>query len=207
MSTRRPPSSALLLLVLLAACGGSDASPPVPPAAVAAPLEPTPGPPTATTARARPGDELCTALGRIVDSEPEGFLGLRASRAEPQQWNGRIVPSGFADCWIEDGLTAGARYVCSGTAIDATPDPVVPSYLGLLGAVEACLAQPIWYPLTWQRVTDRRTPRGGQQSVWQVPDSAAAPAVALALDRHPERQLWFVRLTVGPVARTAAPQS
>ena len=192
---RRPSSCASLLLLLLAACGGGPDTPPpptpplattatAPPAtATAAPPEPAPAAlPTATTARARPGDELCTALGPIVDSEPEGFLGLRASRAEPQRWNGAIVPAGFADCWIEDGLGAGARYVCTGGAVDATPDPVVPSYLGLLGAVEACLAQPIWYPMTWRRDADRPAPQGGRQAIWQVDGSTPAPSIVLALD-------------------------
>lgn len=200
MRRRRLASGGLLLALLAAACGGRDHPPP--PAPATASPEPAPAPTPLQPAAAAPAaDPLCAALGRIVDSEPEGFLTLRASPADAQQWNGALIPAGFDDCWIEDGATAGARYACSsggGGVAQDSPDPLVPVYLDLLVKIDACLVQLTWYPLSWQRAPDRLAAEGGQDAVWRAAGSGPAPAVTLSLVQHPERSLWFVRLGVGP---------
>jgi hypothetical protein len=206
MRPGRPPSALTPLLLALAGCAGSEpAQAPTPSVAVAPRPAPVPAEPVRADAAppAVAGDPLCDALGRIVDAEPEGFLTLRVSPADDRRWNGRLVPAGFSDCWIEDGLTAGARYACSGATFGAdTPDAVVPSYLALVGAVDACLGQPTWYPMAWRREPERAAARGGHQASWRA--GSVGPSIGLALDQHPERQLWFVRLTVGPAAPQAA---
>lgn len=195
------PRGAVLLLPLAlaaAACGGGTdpprrASPP------AAPPAPAPTPAADRPAGPRVlGGPLCAALGRIVDAEPEGFVTLRVPPADDRRWHGRLVPAGFGDCWIEDdGLTAGARYVCSGAAVgDAGPDPVASSYLGLAAVIDACLALPTWYPMAWRRAAAAPVEPGLPRAVWRV--ASGGPAIGLAVARHPERELWFVRLTVGP---------
>lgn len=162
---------------------------------MAAAPPPIPAPPPAP-----PGEGLCGALARIVDAEPEGFLALRAAPAAERQWDGALVPPGFGDCWVEDD-SAGVRYACSdGFAADG-PDPLVPTYLGLLGEIDACLGRPVWYPLVWQRAPDRLTVEGGAEAAWHAAGAGSAgPTVSLALARHPEGALWFVRLAVGPPA-------
>ena len=147
-----------------------------------------------------PGDPLCGGLARIVDAEPEGFLGLRASPAGTRQWNGSLVPAGFSDCWIEDGASVGAAYACSGRVLGTDgPDAPAASYLLLAAALDACFALPIWYPLAWERALDRPTQSGGREAMWQV--AGPGPRVSLALDQHPDRPIWFVRLRVAPATQ------
>lgn len=203
MGARRRAGGTILLL-LVAACAGDD--PPPAPSTVRAPEPPSPPPEVAAAAPEPapvPSDPLCAALGRIVDAEPQGFLALRASPAAARQWNGSLIPAGFGDCWIEDGPIAGASYACSGEAIAAgSPDALASSYLGLAAAIDACLVLPIWYPMSWQREPDRSTPAGGRAATWRA--AGSGPVVTLALDEHPERPLWYVRLVVGPTSTPLA---
>lgn len=148
----------------------------------------------------RPRSPLCGALGRIVDAEPEGFLAVRGSQSSGPQWNGTVVPEGLSDCWIEDLEAGGARYVCSGPFAEGVPDALVPSYLQLAGAVESCLGQPIWYPLSWRRDAQAVLGDGGHEILWRDAGDRRAPVIALRLTPHPERTLWFVRLAVEPAA-------
>jgi hypothetical protein len=180
-------------LLLVAGCG----SPREPPAAVS--VAPTPAIREVTTPGPSEGDPLCTALGRIVDAEPEGFLLLRGTPASERQWNGTTVPEGFRDCWIEDRPTGASGYACSGTFAEGSPDSLAADYLRLAATVESCLQQPTWYPLSWHREAQASLPDGGHEIVWRDAGDPQAPVIVLHLAPHPERTLWFVRLAVEPV--------
>jgi hypothetical protein len=189
------------MLLLAAGCGDDGPTSEPPSASAAAPaVAALPDADLASPPPAAPDSSLCDALGRIVDAEPEGFLGLRASRSDGPQANGSIAPAGLSDCWIEDLAGGGARYVCSGPFADAAPDALVPTYLQLAAAVEDCLDQPIWYPLSWRRDAQAALGDGGHEIVWRDAGDRQAPVITLRLVPHPERTLWFVRLAVEPAA-------
>lgn len=190
MARRRLRSGVALLLVT--GCG----SPSEPPAAPSVALTSTTR--EVTTPAPAGSDPLCTALGRIVDAEPEGFLVLRGTPSNAHQWNGMTVPEGFGDCWIEDRPTGASGYACSGTFAEGSPDGLAADYLRLAAAVESCLQQPTWYPLSWRREAQASLPNGGHRIVWRDPGRNPAPMVILGLEPHPGRTLWFVRLGVEP---------
>lgn len=191
-STARRRLVSGVALLLAAGCG----SPSEPPAAVSVASTSAIG--EVTTPRPPEGDPLCTVLGRIVDAEPEGFLLLRGTPSGANQWNGTTVPEGFRDCWIEDRPTGALGYACSGTFAEGSPDSLAAEYLRLAAAVESCLQQPTWYPLSWHREAQASLPDGGHRIIWRDTGRGPTPTVVLGLEPHPGRTLWFVRLAVEP---------
>lgn len=177
--------------LVLAACSEKPSPAPVP--TVAAAPEPLP----AILPTLDPPDP-CDALGRIVDAEPEGFLVLRGRPEGDGRWAGTAIPAGFADCWIEDLAAAGPHYLCRADRFAETPEALAADHLALLSALDSCLARPIWFPLAWQRESDLTGPDAGRRTAWRT--EAAGPVVALALEPHPDRPLWWNLLVVGPRA-------
>lgn len=179
--------------LLLAACGGPGRveSPPA--------RAPAPGP-VDRAARAAPAAStasFCQALTRIIDAEPQGFAGLRAGRAGERSWAGSLVPPGLQDCRVEGRGNPVASYVCRGSAIlGGSPDLLQSSYRQTSAAIDACLAQAVWYPREWRRGDEVILGAGERQTFWTDIMTRPRPAVALKIEEDIGTRGYFVRLAV-----------
>jgi hypothetical protein len=186
---------AVLAVLILAGCGGGE-SPRTPPVRQAA-LLPRTSEPVEDPAERR--ERFCRTLARIIDAEPTGFAALRAPQAGGQGWDGVVVPPGLDACRVDGNAGAGPSYVCHGQAVagDAA-DLLEGSYRDLAGEIDACLAEPIWYPHNWQRGQDFAFAAGERQTVWRDNSSAASSSVALKVEEDLARRLFHLRLAVAP---------
>lgn len=194
----RPSRAAALIgLLLLAACGGGRREAPAVPAQQAALPRPPVAEPPMDPAERR--SRFCRDLASIVDAGPVAFASLRAGAAGERAWEGAVVPPGLAGCRVEGDYHPGASYVCHGGAIaGGSPDLLLDSYRSLAADIDACLLQPIWYPLDWRRGDEFTFAGGERQIVWR--DGATNPnaAVALKIEEDLAQKLWYLRLAVGP---------
>jgi hypothetical protein len=186
---------AALAVLALAGCGGGQRPEATVPQQAA--LQPrAPEPVEDPVARREP---FCSMLARIIDAEPTGFAGLRTAAAGGEGWDGAVVPPGLDSCRVEGEAGPGARYVCHGQAIaGGGADLLVGSYGELADAIDACLAQPIWYPHNWQRGQEFAFAAGERQTVWRDDSSGASSSVALKIEEDLARKLFYLRLAVAP---------
>ena len=75
-----------------------------------------------STADATPTPEFCGALARILGGGSDGFSTLRASAQAFDQWQGLVVPPGFATCSIVGTRREASQYICIGPSIAGRRD-------------------------------------------------------------------------------------
>ena len=177
------PVGWLLWLALgawLPACAGK-APPPEPP-------EPPP-PPVARVAPAPvepriPQAAFCDALTELIETERDGFAGLRGQAIGSESWAAQRTLPGTEQCVIEGDAWPRARYECAGAPVRADRSDRAASQFALLGEqIDACLGKPSWHPRTWHKNEPFEFAMGERQQTWTDLSTLPPSAVVLKLQR------------------------
>ena len=149
----------------------------------------------------RPKDDtdrqFCDGLARVVASESIGFADLRDDSIGESNWNGVVdFPKNF-QCEIDGGSFPGATYRCLEPIILADNGSILNQHFEKLAErLDACFAQPYWYPRKWQRGRLFQFAGGERQLMWRDTATLPKPAVTLAIEESIDVRAYRIRLSV-----------
>lgn len=192
---RRPGRSPLrrvaALLVLAAAGCAAPEEPPAP----KAPEPVIAAPPARPVPRAPQRKELCPVLASVASNDTAGFSELRGRPIGPAHWIGTATLPGTERCRIEGRDWPRARYVCDGGAFAAEGRArAEAAFETLAGAIDRCLARPIWFPRDWRRSEPFEFAMGERLQTWI--DESTSPPSAVVLKVHQDLTHHDYRLRV-----------
>jgi hypothetical protein len=153
-----------------------------------APPEPAPPP----LARAAPTPALpsipqaafCNVLTGLIETEREGFAGLRGQPIGSESWAARRTLPGTEQCVIEGDAWPRARYECAAAPVRADRADRAASQFALLGEqIDACLGKPSWHPRAWHKNEPFEFAMGERQQTWTDLSILPPSAVVLKLQR------------------------